>query len=77
MSEKIKDVINTPIEELRRERYVILSRYECDKYRLADTNTEEGKLWSEMLDHLSRAWGASHLELDNLFIKLCRIRIDC
>jgi hypothetical protein len=77
MAEKIKAILNTPIEELKRERYVILPRDECDRFRLADPNTEEGKLWGKMVDHILRAWHGSHLELDDLRIALCRISTDC
>jgi alpha-N-acetylglucosamine transferase len=77
MAEKIKAILSLSIEELRKERYIILPRDECDAYRLADPKTEKGKLWKMLVDHLLDAWHGSHLELDDLFIKLCRISTDC
>ena len=75
--EKIKAILSKSIEELRKVRYVVLPRDECDAFRLADPKTEKGKLWTALVYHLLDAWGGSHLEMDDIFLKLCRAGGDC
>jgi hypothetical protein len=77
MSEKIKAILSLSIDELKKMRYVVLPRDECDKYRLADPSTEEGRLWTALVYHLLDAWGGSHLEMNDIFLFLCRAGGDC
>jgi hypothetical protein len=77
MSEKIKAILSLSIDELKKMKYVVLPRDECDKYRLANPDSEEGRLWSKLVDHLLTAWKGSHLEMDGIFLYLCRASGDC